>query len=97
MATKYRTRTARQELKPVGTITCTAKVQPDGSLALPQEAREQLALHPGDQVQVQVHTTKAEREQPARNPLYDIIGIATGGPADGAENHDAHLYGKEPE
>jgi bifunctional DNA-binding transcriptional regulator/antitoxin component of YhaV-PrlF toxin-antitoxin module len=76
----------------MATITYTARVQQDGSLALPEEAREQLGLHPGDQVEIRIETTP---EAP-RNPLLGIIGILKGGPADGAENHDAYLYGKKP-
>jgi AbrB family looped-hinge helix DNA binding protein len=73
-------------------ITCTARVQSDGSLSLPEEARERLGLQPGDQVEIRIQTTG---EAPP-NPLYDIIGMVKGGPLDGAENHDAHLYGKKP-
>ena len=77
-------------------ITYTARVQPDGALALPLEAQEQLGLHPGDQVVFQVQTAEAEHGRPDRNPLYDLIGIAEEGPVDGAENHDAYLSGLKP-
>jgi bifunctional DNA-binding transcriptional regulator/antitoxin component of YhaV-PrlF toxin-antitoxin module len=70
---------------------CT-RVQPDGLLSLPEEAREQLGLQPGDQVEIRIQTI----EEAPRNPLYDIIGMVKGEPVDGAENHDAHLYGKKP-
>jgi antitoxin component of MazEF toxin-antitoxin module len=73
-------------------ITFTARVQPDGSLSLPEEAREQLGLQPGDQVEIRIQMIEAA----PRNPLYDIIGMVKGGPGDGAEDHDAYLYGKKP-
>lgn len=75
--------------------TFTARVREDGSLTLPQEAREQLGLQPGDQVSIQIETSAAASRKAPRNPLYDIIGIAGEGPVDGAENHDTYLYGKK--
>ena len=80
----------------MATMTFTAKVRKDGSLAIPKRTREQLGTFIGDSVEVSIHTNlvRAEGEQ-GRNPLYDIIGIAQGGRPDGAENHDEHLYGRE--
>ena len=77
-------------------MTFKARVRKDGTLAIPRNAREQLEAHSGEDVEVSIHTEDMRPdEEPARNPLYDIIGIAKGGRPDGAENHDRYLYGRE--
>jgi bifunctional DNA-binding transcriptional regulator/antitoxin component of YhaV-PrlF toxin-antitoxin module len=80
----------------MATLTYMVKVQPDGSLLLPKEAQEQLRLQPGDQVEIQIQKAESALETEPQNPLLRIIGIARGGPPDGAQNHDAYLYGKKP-
>jgi AbrB family looped-hinge helix DNA binding protein len=78
----------------MATVTCTVRVRKNGALSLPKRAREELGLQPGDEVEIQIRRPEATPEKSPRNPLYDIIGMAKEGPADGAENHDAYLYGK---
>lgn len=69
-----------------------AKLRKDGTVSVPRKAKEALGLHEGDEVEVILQKTEnGDREQD--NPLYGLIGMAEGGPEDGAENHDAYLYG----
>lgn len=81
----------------MATVNCKARVRKNGSLALPKKARERLNLQPGDEVEISVHRPEASAKEAANNPLYGIIGIVKEGRPDGAENHDAYLYGKESE
>jgi len=78
----------------MATVTCTARVRKDGSLAIPKVTREELGLQQGDEVEVIVRKSATPRRKRTDNPLYGVIGIGKGGPPDGAENHDKYLYGK---
>lgn len=77
------------------TVTVTAKVRKDGLLAIPKKARERLALRAGDEVQVCVEVPEGTATEQEENPLWGIIGLGKAGHADGAENHDKYLYGRE--
>lgn len=77
----------------MSTIRCTARVRKDGTLSIAKTDREALELEPGAEVELVME--KPEPVDVPRNPLYGIIGIAKGGPSDGAENHDKYLYGKK--
>ncbi len=81
----------------MATMTFKAKIQQDGSIAIPKRTRERLEPLRGESVEVSIHTdVTPSKEDQVRNPLYDIIGIAKGGRPDGAENHDMYLYGEGP-
>ena len=68
------------------TITVDATFE-NGQIKL----KEPLALAEGTAVRVTI--TPASD---VRDPFAGLIGICTGGPPDGAENHDKYLYGKRP-
>jgi AbrB family looped-hinge helix DNA binding protein len=73
-------------------ITITARVRRDGTLAIPKKARETLGLHEGDQIEITVNKPDTQAASSGGDPLLELIGIGTGGPADGAEDHDCRLY-----
>lgn len=77
----------------MSTIRCTARVRKDGTLSISKAGREALELQVGDEVELVME--KSAPIDVTNNPLYGIIGIAKGGPSDGAENHDKYLYGKK--
>ncbi|MBM3492733.1 MAG: AbrB/MazE/SpoVT family DNA-binding domain-containing protein [Armatimonadetes bacterium] len=78
----------------MATVTFTAKVLRNGVLVIPKEAREELRLHPGDEMDVCL-SAPCETQTPAgSNPLLDIIGLGGSGRTDGSVNHDAALYTK---
>ncbi len=52
-------------------VTFASKLKSDGSLALPEEAIEELGIHPGDEVQVRVEAADraSHSEKPAQADL----------------------------
>jgi hypothetical protein len=54
--------------------------------------KQPLDLAEGAEVRVTVDSV-AHAEPPESDPLDAVIGICTDGPPDGAENHDAYIYG----
>ncbi len=75
-------------------VNVTARVRKDGSLSIPRKTREELHLHKGDRVNLTVERARVSDAE-ADEALLSLIGIATGGREDGAENHDKYLYGRE--
>ena len=67
------------------TITVDATFE-GGQLKL----KEPVALAEGTPVRVTITPVEGDRD-----PLEGFIGICTGGPRDGAENHDKYIYGAE--
>ena len=76
-------------------IDCITKVNEDGSVILSEEALQLLHFHPGDEVEITVHKRNQPSQHDQSNPLYGIIGLGKAGRTDGAENHDAYLYGEK--
>jgi len=76
-------------------IDCITKVNEDGSVTLSEKALQRLDLHPGDEVEISVHKKTQILQNEPLNPLYGIIGLGKAGRTDGAENHDAYLYGEK--
>ena len=73
-------------------ITITTRVRQDWKLTIPKKIRESLGLHEGDEVEVTVSKSINSPLKQDRNLLLNLIGIAKGGPTDGAEDHDSRLY-----
>jgi bifunctional DNA-binding transcriptional regulator/antitoxin component of YhaV-PrlF toxin-antitoxin module len=62
----------------MATITFASKLKDDGSINIPEQAVEQLGIHPGDEVQVRVETTNgaghiAEPDQVALQAKFDCF------------------------
>lgn len=51
-------------------ITFASRLQEDGSLFIPKEAVDELGLHPGDEVQVQIETPR-QNENPSEPTLLE--------------------------
>lgn len=78
----------------MASVRCYARVRKDGTLMVPKEVRDQLGLLGGEMVEITLSTHDGFPVTTNGNPLEEIIGIGTGGPQYGSQNHDAFLYGK---
>ena len=56
----------------MATVHYTAKVQRNGSLSLPREAREALNLQPGEEIEIQVEAEAMEQEREELRRALDI-------------------------
>jgi predicted DNA-binding antitoxin AbrB/MazE fold protein len=54
--------------------------------------KQPLGLAEGSNVRLSISAAPSAVEEPF-DPLADVIGICTGGPPDGADNHDKYIYG----
>ncbi len=58
-------------------ITFAAKLSDDRSLTIPQEAVEKLGIHPGDEIQLNIKTSKAVGEKSQSMMLGRALDVMT--------------------